>query len=248
MTHGIMRAGAFTLFIAGAIAGAAGAIGAQGTPAGPPPSVIVVTASAEVEVAPDRAHLSVAVESRGRTAAEAATANARTQTAVLSAVRRAGIPEAQLRTTALTVMPEYEHPRQGGRPTVVGYQARNSVEVEVRDLTVIGAVLDGALSAGATNVAGPRFAIADPSGVRRSALEQAVKKARADAEAIAAAAGVELGAVLEIISSEQGDRPIFEGAPMAMRANLVSDVATPVESGRLTVRASVSVRFAIQNR
>lgn len=209
--------------------------------------IIVVSANAEVQVAPDRAHLSVAVESRGRTAAEAASVNARTQTAVLDAVRRAGIPAAQLQTTALSVMPEYEYPREGGRPTVVGYQARNSVEVEVRDLSVIGAVLDAVLAAGATNVAGPRFAISDGSAARRAALELAVRKAHADAEAIAAAAGVSLGGVLEIVSGDQGEVvPMMEFTRARMTASASADAGTPVESGRITVRASVSVRYAIR--
>lgn len=225
--------------------------GCAGAQAGPRPEperpIIAVSANAEVDVAPDRAHLSVAVESRGRTAAEAATANARAQNAVLDAVRRAGVPAAQLQTSALSVAPEYEYPREGGRPTVIGYQARNSVEVEIRDLTVIGAVLDAVLAAGATNVTGPRFAIADATSARRAALELAVKKARADAEAIAAAAGVGLGGVLEILSNDQGEvAPMMEFARARLSASSAPDAGTPVESGRITVRASVSVRYAIR--
>ena len=212
-----------------------------------PRPVIVVSASAEVEVAPDRAHLSVAVQSRGRTAAEAASANALSQGAVVEAVRRAGVPAAQLQTTALSVSPEYEYPREGGRPTVVGYQATNSVEIEIRELAVIGAVLDAVLAAGATTVAGPHFALANASVPRRAALELAVKQARADAEAIAEAAGVTLGSVLELVSDASG-----EGAPRPelsrgqMPASISADAGTPVESGRITVRASVSARYAIR--
>jgi len=222
---------------------AAAQVGPNAT-SGPP--VIVVSANAEVDVAPDRAHLSVAVESRGRTAAEAATANARVQNAVLEAVRRAGVPAAQLQTTALSVSPEYEYPREGGRPTVVGYQARNSVEIEIRDLTTIGPVLDAVLAAGATTVSGPRFALADVSGARRTALELAVKKARADAEAIAGAAGVSLGNVLEIVSGDQGEVPMMEFARARLSSSAQGDAGTPVESGRITVRAGVSVRYAVR--
>jgi uncharacterized protein YggE len=164
--------------------------------------VLTVSASAEVEVVPDRASLGVAVESRGRTAAEAATANARLQTAVIEAIKSAGIPAAQLRTAALNVSPEYQYPEGGGRPTVIGYQATNRITVEIRDLARTGAVLDAALARGATSVDGPRFSASDPSGARKTALEQAVRKARAEAEAIAAAAGVRLGGVLEISTDE----------------------------------------------
>lgn len=227
-----------------------GAIRAQAIPSDSPvravQSVLVVSASAEVEVAPDRAYLRVEVETRGRTAAEAAHANARVQSAVLDAVRGAGVPAAQLQTTTLSVSPEYEYPREGGRPTVLGYQARNSVEIEIRDLPSIGPVLDAALSVGATTVQGPRFALADPSSARRTALELAVRMARADAEAIAEAAGVRLGAVLEIVSGDE-DRVSSGEFSMSERMQVATaSSVSPVETGRLTIRASVLVRFAIQ--
>ena len=244
MSQRFVRAGVLALLLVLPLGRAAAQAGPGLEPVRP---IIVVSANAEVDVAPDRAHLSVAVESRGRTAAEASAASARLKIAVLDAIPRAWIPAAQIQTTAISVAPEYEYPREGGRPTLVGYQARNSVEVEVRDLTVIGAVLDAVLAAGATNVAGPRFAIADASSARRAALELAVRKAHADAEAIAAAAGVSLGGVLEIISADQGEvAPMMEFTRARLTASASADVGTPVESGRITVRASVSVRYAIR--
>jgi uncharacterized protein YggE len=210
--------------------------------AGPP--TIVVSATASVEVVPDRANLRVAVETRGRTAAEAATANARIQSPVLAAIRRAGVADAQLRTSSVSVSPVYEYPREGGRPTLVGYQARNGVDVEIRDLAKIAAVLDAALAAGATSVDGPHFTIADAATPRRAALELAVKRARADAEAMASAAGVLITSVLEI-STGQFNAPPMEFATQRL-SSVAVDTATPVESGRITVSATVTVRFAIR--
>lgn len=204
---------------------------------------IVVSATAEVEVPPDRARLGIAVESRGRTAAEASGANARTQTAVIAAVRRAGIPEAQLRTSVISVSPVYEYPREGGRPTLVGYQARNGVDVEVRNLDRVSAVLDAAIAAGATNVDGPHFAVADDAEPRRLALEGAVKRARADADAMATAAGVRISAVLEVSTADSQQPPVEFARRMA--SSMAAEASTPVEAGRLTVRATVTIRFAI---
>lgn len=206
--------------------------------------ILAVSASAEVEVVPDRASLGVAVETRGRTAAEAAAANARLQTAVIDGIKAAGIPAAQIRTAALSVSPEYQYPEGGGRPTVVGYQASNRVTVEVREMARIGAVLDAALNKGATSVDGPRFSASDPSAARKTALEQAVRKARAEADAIAAAAGVRIGGVLEIISDESPIEVRANDAMFRTRAMAAAE-ATPVETGTLTVRASVTLRFLI---
>ena len=61
------------------------------------PSLLVsqgVVASESVEVTPDRATITVAVETREKSAAGAGALNARIQTAVLDSLKRLGIAEA----------------------------------------------------------------------------------------------------------------------------------------------------------
>src|SRR5688500_9832306 len=75
-------------------------LGAQAAPnpATPPIPQIHTSASEEVEIAPDRAAVSLAVESRARTAAAAGAENARIQTAVLDTLRKLGIESRHIRT------------------------------------------------------------------------------------------------------------------------------------------------------
>lgn len=223
--------------------GAAGIAGAQAAPE--PRPFLMVSASEEVEVAPDRAELVVGVETRGRTSQLAATENAKLANAVLEALRKAGVAGPQIRTQGLMLSPEYQYPRDGGRPTVVGYIARNSVRIEVRDISRVSAVIDAAIGQGATNVTGPNFLLSNPDSARRVALDIAVRRARADAEVIARAAGSQLGVVLELISSDTMDRPMFERG-MVMAAMKADDAsATPVEAGLIKVRATVSLKVAL---
>lgn len=231
------------LALLGLVAGAS-PLEAQRAAIGERPHLIVV-ASSEVEVVPDRAHLVIAVETRGRTSQAAATENARIQTAVLEAIRRAGIPAAQIRTQSVMVTPEYEYPKEGGRPTVTGYQARNAVLVEARDLSRVGGVIDAALAAGATNINGPNFALANPDSSRREALDVAVRKALADAQVMAQAAGMSLGAVLELVSEDGGQTPMFDrGGMVAMRT--AEAAPTPISAGLISVRSSVRMKIAIR--
>lgn len=217
-------------------------VGGDGPDARPPQ--IVVSASHEVQVEADRAHLTVSVETRGRSSQLAASENAKIQAAVLAAIKRAGIAAAQLRTQAIAVMPEYEYPKEGGRPTVTGYQARNTVAVEIHDLSKIGQVIDAALASGATSISGPHFSLSSPDSARRVALAMAVRKARADAGVMAAAAGVELGAILEMTSVERGGGVPMDVSSMAMLRSERA-VETPVELGTITVSASVVLRVRV---
>lgn len=210
-----------------------------------PRPFLLVSASEEVEVAPDRAELVVGVETRGRTSQAAAAENAKLANAVLEALRRAGVSGPQIRTQGLMLSPEYQYPRDGGRPTVVGYIARNSVRVEVRDISRVSAVIDAAIGQGATNVVGPNFLLSNPDSARRLALDIAVRRAKADAEVMARAAGSQVGQVLELTSSEVFDRPMLERG-MVMAAMKADDAsATPVEAGLIKVRATVSLKVAL---
>lgn len=205
---------------------------------------LFVTADAEVEAAPDRAHLSIAVETRGRTSQQAGAESARIQTAVLEALRRLGVESAQLQTRAVQVTPEYQYPREGGRPSVTGYVARNEVVVEVRDLTRIGSLIDASLAQGATNVGGPHFSLANPDSARREALDLAVRKALADAQVMARAAGVRVGRVLEI-SSNASATALTEVSQARALMVAADGAQTPVESGLITIRSSVRLKVAI---
>jgi uncharacterized protein len=225
--------------------------GVQGQAPAPPPARIVTTATDEVEVAPDRATVVFTVSTRARTAAAAGAENARIQTAVLDTLRRLGISGGQLRTQGLSIHPEYQYPREGGRPTVVGYQASNSVVAEVRDLERLGGLIDAGLAKGASMVGGVQFWASSTETATREALRRAVARARADAEAIAEAAGGRLGPVLEIVNAPEGRGPLpmMAETTMAMRAvGGDAQVETPVERGTIRVRVSIEARFALLPR
>jgi uncharacterized protein YggE len=216
-------------------------------PATPAPAqrpMIVTTVREEVEVVPDRATLTFAVETHAKTAAGAGAENARIQSAVLDALKRLGVAAAQLRTSGLSINPEYEYPREGGRPILTGYQAVNSVRVEIRQLSQVGALIDAGLAKGATNVGALQFFASNTEAAEREALRNAVARARADADAIAEAAGARVVALVQVtVLSGQGTQPMPEmvGA-MAMRAR-AADAQTPIETGSLKVSATIEARF-----
>lgn len=214
------------------------------------PPRIVTTATEEVEIAPDRAVLTFTVETRARTAAAAGTENARIQAAVLDTLRRVGIASAQLRTQGVSISPEYEYPREGGRPTVVGYQAQNSIQVEVRQISLIGTVIDAGLSRGATNVAGLRFFASSTESATREAMRKAVQRARADADAIAEAAGGRIGGVLEITANPGSSGPVAPEMFASVRMSVAdqANAPTPIESGVLKVIVSIEARFLFSPR
>lgn len=207
----------------------------------PPPPAVITSAVGEARYTPDRANVQVAVQTRALTAAAAAAENARRQRAVFDTLRALGIPAEKLSTTGYSVQPEYRYERDGGTPQVTGYVVQNMVRAEVA-VDQAGRVIDAALAKGANVVAGLEFFSSSMAQSRREALTAAVGQARADAEAMARAAGGSLGGLLELSSVEepQGPRPMY-----SMRAEAATaQPATPITAGEETVRATVVARWA----
>ena len=205
---------------------------------------IITSATGEARVTPDRAQVLIGVQTRAATAAQAGADNARKTRAVIDAVKARGIPAAQIATSEYNLYPEYDpQPREGPQlPRVIGYVANNTVRIEVRQLDQVGPVIDAALAAGANMVNTIQFFASNVDVARRAALAEAVVRARADADALAKAAGGSLGALLELNTQSPPVRPYpAERAMMRMSA---ADTQTPIEPGQQTLAVWVSGRWA----
>lgn len=201
---------------------------------------ILVQGEGEVSAVPDTAMVSAGVETRAQTARDAMTRNSEAMEKLFAALKAAGIPERSIRTLRLSVSPEYDRSssRQEQREPVA-YRAANQVDVTVGDIGRVGALIDALVSAGANQIRGVRFLIDKPEALENEARRKAVADARRKAELFATAAGVAVGAVQRI--EEHGTSSPAPRMVSAMA--LARDV--PVAPGEQTVRAVVSVRFAI---
>src|SRR5258706_759780 len=158
---------------------------------------ISVTGRGEIKVSPERAKSQVCVQTRATTAVAAAAENATKQQSVLTALRGLGLGNDQLSTINYNVYPEQRY-EQGKEPVIVAYNVTNTILVDVRKLTQVGPVIDAALSKGANMITSLQFYASNTEDARRTAIASAVRKARLDADAAAAAAGGSVGGLLEV--------------------------------------------------
>lgn len=205
--------------------------------------VIRVSGSATVSVTPDRAQVSFAVVSESDDAADAAAKNATAMTAVLAAVRADGAPGLDVGTFGYGLTPVYTTVNEDGQRVqrIQGYRAVNNVRATTTDVDAVGGIIDAAIGAGANRVSGLGFEASNTDDARGEALRQAVERARAEAEIIAAALGRTLGPAIEV----SGGAEVPRGGEMMMRMDAMSAADTPIEAGDQTVRAQVSITFAI---
>jgi uncharacterized protein len=210
----------------------------------PPPRTLNVSATATIEREPERATILLAVESQAGTAREASQRNAALMERVIAAIRQTGVPAEAIRTVSYELRPEYSRPERDAEPRIVAYRAINMVQVRADPVARVGQVIDGALAAGANRVAGLNFELRNPEAARVDALREAMGRARREAEAVAAAAGQQLGEPMTInVGGYYEPRPPMP-SPMAMRAEMAM-ADTPIEGGQLTIGATVSVVYRL---
>jgi hypothetical protein len=206
------------------------------------PGTLVSSGQGEAKVNPDRVSVVVNVQTRAATAAAAAAENAKRTRAVLDALAALGLTKDQLSTEGYTAYPEMRYDKDGAAPKVIGYVVTNSVRAESKKIEQAGAIIDAALAAGANMINGLSFYASSIDVPRREAIGLAVASARADAEAMAQAAGGTIGELVEL--STQGPtvppRPMFD---MASSRKVAMAEPTPINPGQQTVNVFVTARW-----
>jgi uncharacterized protein len=219
------------LLVASAIAGVAQPRFGRSATTAPPATTITVTGNGSVTTVPDRATFGFTIETRGKTATAALAQNSNDATAVIAALKAAGVTSANLQTSQVSLMPQTS---QDGT-TIVGYVASNSVTVRT-GLDRAGTIVDAAVGAGANGVSGPSLDVADQSTLYRDALHKAVDDAKLKAQSLADAAGLSLGAAQSI--AEGGS-----ATPLPI-ADKLSAAGAPIEAGTQEIQASATVTYA----
>lgn len=206
------------------------------------PSVFA-TGTAQLHLPAHWVAVTVEAQTTGPTAAQATAANAPLVRRLQDTLRLFGIPDSA-RTATFSVEPVYN----GAGAQLRGYTATTSLELRIRALDRLAAVLDGALAAGATRIAQVQFYSDSADVGRRRAIQPAVADARLEAEAMAEAAGGSLGRLVRVSTDGPG-RSSLASAVYRLDGVRVSPVGTVPDVRRdVIVSASVSATWAFVDR
>jgi uncharacterized protein YggE len=234
-----------------------------------------VVGNGEAKGAPDIARSSIGIEVRANTSEDATKQANERMSAVLGALKAAGVADADLRTHDFSV--SFERDYTPPQPVVVApapppakgttrhpletpaapaapesvrgsYRVSNTVEVTVRDVSKVSAVLSAATTAGANNVWGINFDVSDREPLHAKAREQAIARAKQSAAQLAQLTGVTLGRIITI--DDQAD--VGQVQPRMYRAaamNEASDASqVPVEGGELTITHQVRLVYDLAGK
>ena len=196
-----------------------------------------------MKLAPTHAALMVNIDARASTAVDAASRNAVKVEAVMKALRSAGLMDKDIATAGYNLQQIYDYSAGRQTPEPIGFSANTMIRVEVRRLESLGKVIDAAIGAGTTGISGVQYFAANAEEARRSAMSQAVREARTDADVLARAAGGTLGRLIALNSvgvSQPFNRDFTVLAAASVRA---PGAPTNINPGELNITAMVSGRW-----
>jgi len=224
-----MRRLVLLLVIVTALAAPAAASAAERT--------VSVHATVERKVPNDAAEVRFAVskERPGRAAALRVVAQ-RVRAVIAAAQAIPGVEPGDVTTGTISV----RRVKRGERPV---YRASEGVTVVTHQPEEAGNLVAAGVAAGATSTRGPKFFVGDREAAYDAALVEALQRAKAKAEMLAAAVGATLGPAIAIV--ESGTVTSFTG-PQASEPADKGASAPPVKPGRSTVEATVDATFALQ--
>lgn len=215
---------------------------------------IVVSGVGRVSLAPDVARVSFTVQNTAPAVVDAQAATTKQANAAIAFVKGQGVADKDVTTLSYDIMPQYSYPNPcspgvhcppyiGQSPKITSYQVSESIQVTLRDLTVIGAFMKGLGDLGVQNVSGPSFTLDDTTAGSDMARADAIANAQAQAKLLAGQLGVHLGKIVSFTDSSVG-YPSLVYKTNAMDAGSSATPEIPV--GQNTYKASVSITYEIR--
>ncbi len=197
--------------------------------------VISVDGSGEVYIEPDIATINIGLETKNTDASVAQIENNEIMQQITQAMKELNVDEKDIQTVNYNIYRSYEYNNDNQEDQFI---VNNSFKIIVRDLDNIGLVVDKAVELGANQVNNIQFSVIDQNKAYKEALDLAVMEAKEKAQQLASNLDEKIESVISI-SENSNNYPVFADMGYARSESAMA----PIETGQLTIRANVSVKF-----
>ncbi len=214
---------------------------------------ISVNTSANAELAPDVAEISIAVKTYDNKSMQKATLQNKEISEQVISTLKSMIDTSKgdyIKTADFSATPIYSY--SGNKRNFDKYQVSNSVVVHTKSIDKIGTMIDKAIALGATDVNSLNFSVSNYETQCNDLLTLAAKKASARANAVAKTVPATLSGIRSMdvsCSTSNSSRPQYKML-MANRAMMMDSEAagssTTIESGVIKVFANVSATYFVK--
>lgn len=195
---------------------------------------------------PDIAVANLTILTEAATSKTAQDDNSKKSESVVDFLKKQSIDEEDIKTSGYNIYPQYNYP-QFSKPQITGYQVNQSLEVKIRDLDKVSAILDGVVSAGVNQVNGVNFQIDNPDKLKAKAREMAINDAKKKAGELKNQLGIKLGRIVNFSEGFTGfpTPVILEGRAIDKRGGFGGG-GPEVPSGENEITVNVTITYQIK--
>lgn len=224
-----------------------------GRPSVPATDTITVQGDGQATLTPDVARISFTVQNTAVAVPEAQAATDKQANAAIAFVKTQGVADKDVKTLSYNISPQYSYPNPcspgtlcpiSGTPKITGYKVSETIQVTMRDLAAVGAMLGGLGNLGVQNVNGPAFALDDSTAGYDAARADAITKAETQAKLLENQLGIHLGKIVNFSESSGGYPYPMYGVAASADSRAAATPSVPV--GENTYNASVSITYEIR--
>lgn len=211
---------------------------------------VTVTGDSQAQIPPDNAVVTFSVVTQSKQAVDAQQQNARKIETVVKAIEAiAGEKKPEIKTNNYSLQPEQNY-YSSKMPTIIGYEARNTVSVITPNLDQVGEIIDVATKAGANSVEGISFILREDSPAQGEGLGIATRQAMAKAEAIAQSLN---GKIFRVVEAQEGGIQIPQMENLndyKYAANALANAAytTTIKAGSINVQSKILLIVEVETK
>ena len=208
-------------------------------------STFDVSGEGKVVVIPDEARVRMGVRREGLSVESLQEQVNSVMTELIAELDELGIKKEDVRTASYSVNPNYRERGLGPQE----YMAYAEVEVKIKEMENVSAVLDLVGPLGLEQVGGQSFGLSDTleEESKKDAREMAIAQAKDSAHELSQLAGMKLGKIVNV--QESGAYPIpYQVREMSFKSGSEDEamISTPVEPGSSEIVVSVTLSYEVR--
>ena len=225
-----------------------GATFAQDRSSAPLPNTVWVGADGKYEAEPDIAVMQFNISAQEDNLQAANTRASKAAEQVRQLLRTNGLDPKQAQMSNFSVQPVYDY--KNPKRKLVGYRVDSNISIKIKDFSKIGPITQGLADMDVTGNQSLSYILDDMDAAKIKAVEDALQRAHAEANAVARGGSRTLGELSysSVDTYEQPrPRPMMMAAPMAMKSADASSAPTEdFGAQKITVTAHVNAMYNLK--
>ena len=204
---------------------------------------ISVSGEGKIKIVPDQVFISVTTETKGNDAADVKKRNDIAISEVIKFIKKTKIPTEDVQTKRISLNPEFDY-----QVKKRNYNATQTIEILLKDLSQYDYVIDGLIDAGINRIDVVEFQSSKLEQHLSEARKLAIKQAKQKADDFASTLGQKVGKALTIADNSHGyfPEPMYDKSVMKMGIQNNGSPRQTIAIGEITVTANVSVSFILE--